>query len=233
MTEKQKKKTLFDYFSEIKDYRRAQWRMHEIPVVLVIVLMAVMSWFTWERAMGDFVKKNTKDLKKYLKPKKNYLPSYQTIDLVLSTIGFEAIIKKLIERMKQEWIEIKEWDQIALDGKWMWWTTKDAHWSRQRFVSLVSAFAVKKWQTVWAIKINNGKESEIPAVEKLVEALWLTWVIYTADALHCQKKTVRKIKETWNHYVIWVKWNQKNLRNEIQNCKKKRPKMERNNRGSQ
>jgi hypothetical protein len=37
------KKNIYEMFSEIADYRRSQGRMHELPVVLTIVLMAIMS----------------------------------------------------------------------------------------------------------------------------------------------------------------------------------------------
>ena len=70
------KKNLLDCFSEIPDFRRAQGRKHELPIVLIIAIMAIMSGYSWERAMWDFVKKNAEELRKYLKPKKWYLPSY-------------------------------------------------------------------------------------------------------------------------------------------------------------
>ena len=64
------KRNIYELFGEIKDYRRSQGRMHELPIMLTIVLMAIMSGFVGERAMGDFVEKNKKELRKYLKPKK-------------------------------------------------------------------------------------------------------------------------------------------------------------------
>lgn len=220
--QKQVKKTLLEFFSEIKDPRRKEGKMHELNVILIIAIMAVMSWFTWERAMWDFVEKNAKWLRKYLKPKKGYLPSYQTIDWVLTKIWFEKITNAFNKRALQEWIEIKELDQVALDWKWICWTLKDPNWHRQKFVSLVSAFHTKDSQLLWAKVINNGKESEIPAVKNLIDMLWLEWVVFTADALHCQKETVKKIVKSKNHYLIWVKWNQKTLKNTIKEKSKKK-----------
>ena len=37
-------------------------------------------------------------------------------------------------------------------------------------------------------RIENGKESEIPALQNLLERLGITQSMLTVDALHCQKK---------------------------------------------
>ncbi len=203
------KKTLYDYFGEIKDYRRSQGRMHELPIILIIVLMAIMSWFTWERAMWDFVKKNKKALRKVIKPKKWYLPSYQTIDAVLTKIWYEQMIEKFAKWTKQE--KIWEMEHIAIDWKAIWWTVKNANNKRQEYINIVSAFMTKNKKVIWLKAINTKKENEIPAVKELIEMLWLKWVVFTIDALHCQKNTTEKIVNSWNHYIIWVKWNQKKL----------------------
>ncbi len=214
------KKTLYDYFGEIKDYRRSQGRMHELPIILIIVLMAIMSWFTWERAMWDFVKKNKKALRKVIKPKKWYLPSYQTIDAVLTKIWYEQMIEKFAKWTKQE--KIWEMEHIAIDWKAIWWTVKNANNKRQEYINIVSAFMTKNKKVIWLKAINTKKENEIPAVKELIEMLWLKWVVFTIDALHCQKNTTEKIVNSWNHYIIWVKWNQKKLQKKIKNQTKKK-----------
>ncbi len=214
------KKTLYDYFGEIKDYRRSQGRMHELPIILIIVLMAIMSWFTWERAMWDFVKKNKKALRKVIKPKKWYLPSYQTIDAVLTKIWYEQMIEKFAKWAKQE--KIWEMEHIAIDWKAIWWTVKNANNKRQEYINIVSAFMTKNKKVIWLKAINTKKENEIPAVKELIEMLWLKWVVFTIDALHCQKNTTEKIVKSWNHYIIWVKWNQKKLQKKIKNQTKKK-----------
>jgi len=80
----------------------------------------------------------------------------------------------------------------------------------------------KNKKVLWAKAINTKKENEIPAVKELIEMLWLKWVVFTIDALHCQKKTAKAIVKGWNHYILWVKGNQKNLKKKIQNQTKKK-----------
>lgn len=194
--------------------------MHELPVVLSIVLMAIMSWFTGERAIGDFIEKNKKDIRKYLNPKKWYLPSYQTVDTILTKLWYKKIVNAFMKWANQ--YETKSLEHVAIDWKAIWWTVKSANSHRQEFISIVSAFMTSNKKVIWAKIINTKKENEIPAILDLIDMLWIKWVVFTADALHCQKKTTEKIVKSWNHYILWVKWNQKKLKQKIKNQTKKK-----------
>ncbi len=213
--EKEKeKKSLYEYFKEIPDYRRAEGKMHELPVILIIALMAIMSWYGGERAMWDFVKKNAEDLRKYIQPKKWYLPSYQTIDAVLTKIGYKKIEEKFLEWMRSE-LSIKEYEQVCIDGKSLAWSIKNTSTSRQDLINVISAFHEWSKQVVWSKSERSKKKWEISSVKELLGELKLEWVVFTADALHCQKGTVKEIRKSKNHYVIGVKGNQKKLKEAI------------------
>ena len=54
------------------------------------------------------------------------------------------------------------------------------------------------------------KSNEIPLVQEMLTSLPLKDVIITLDAMHCQTKTAKMIKESGNEYVLQVKNNQKN-----------------------
>ena len=58
------------------------------------------------------------------------------------------------------------------------------------------------------------KSNEIPAARKLIEELGLSDRIFTFDALHCQKKTLRAAVGTGNDVIVQVKENQKTLLND-------------------
>jgi hypothetical protein len=202
-------KNLLDYLEEIKDFRRGQGKMHTLKTILVIILMATMSGYFGQRATGDFVKKHHDELVEQLKPKNDKLPSYQTIARVMKyldysklTTAFRSWAKTTIELTDEEW--------AAVDGKAIRGTTKDAGTSQQKYTNLVNIFMVRTGQIMDQGKVNN-KSNEIPLVAGLIERLGLTGLIFTADALHCQKKTVKAIVESGNHYVIGVKGNQPKL----------------------
>jgi len=57
----------------------------------------------------------------------------------------------------------------------------------------------------------ESKANEIPAVRELLDILSLEGAVVTADAMHCQKATARKIIEKGADYVLQVKENQPKL----------------------
>ena len=76
---------------------------------------------------------------------------------------------------------------------------------------------------VWANHVNfclgqigmSEKSNEIPAVQELLEILNLKGAVVTADAMHCQKKTAKKIIDCAADYVLPVKNNLPTLMNTI------------------
>lgn len=59
------------------------------------------------------------------------------------------------------------------------------------------------------------KQSEIPELQSLLGSLKLKGTVLTADALHCQRETCRKIGEGKGKYVLTAKQNQPELMEEI------------------
>ncbi len=211
---KQKQKNLFEMLSTIKDCRRLQGRRHSIGIILIIAIMATMSGYFGIRAMKDFTDKNRRKLLDLFKPKNGELPSRQTIGRVLQHLDFDELSNIFYEwSLSYAVIEKHEW--ISIDGKAIKGTVSDCSKAQQRFISLVSIFASKKKQILTAGKINNKKESEIPKVKNLIRMLDLTGVIFTIDALHCQKNTTKTIVKSGNDYCIGVKGNQKSLHTQI------------------
>ena len=208
---RKKRKSLLDYFWEIKDKRNTR-KKYSLKLILTLLLLWVMWWRQSERWICRFIEDNEKDLKKELKLKIKSLPKRSTIRDTLKQIEFNEVNNKFYLWAIQ-YVEIKKWEWLSSDGKAIRWTLEwENNSSFQNFLSLVSLYLVRSKQVIWAWKIETKKESEIPKVKELVNLLWSKWVIITLDALHCQRETVKTIVESWNDYVIWVKWNQPNLK---------------------
>ena len=71
-------------------------------------------------------------------------------------------------------------------------------------------------QSILGNEASRGKGMEIPDALKLLDRLDLKGRIVTGDAMFCQKSIVAKIVEKGGDYVLPVKDNQKNLRENIQ-----------------
>jgi len=54
-----------------------------------------------------------------------------------------------------------------------------------------------------------SKSNEIPLVREMISAMNREGLIYTLDALHTQKETLRTIIDNHCDYIVGVKGNQK------------------------
>jgi DDE_Tnp_1-associated/Transposase DDE domain len=191
--------------------------MHPLAMILLITTMAIMSGCLGQRATGDFVKKHEKALRTVFKPKKDRLPSYQTIARVMQNTDFEALSNVFM--MWSQALPGTKIRWIALDGKAIGGTVKDPHDQYQQYTHLVSAFATERF-CVLAQKKTEVKHNEIPLVKQLIRELALEGVVFTTDALHCQKDTTKAIIQSKNDYVLGVKGNQPKLLSQLKKTAK-------------
>ena len=178
---------LLDYIVQIQDPRRLQGQRHELKSILLITIMSIMSGYIGYRAIGDFMKRNKKDLILVLNPKKEKLPSFDVIRKVLVKIDFKNF-SKVFHNWAKQYVEISKDEWISVDGKAIGGTVTDGCSIDQNFISLVSLYCSKKKLVIGNALVTNSKESEISIVQQLIEALEIKDVIFTLDALHCQKK---------------------------------------------
>jgi hypothetical protein len=185
-------KKFIGYLKELPDVRREAGQRHQQDFVLMIVLFATMSGYIGYRAIGDFIEKHHKDLIALFKPKKNRVPSYSTVRRVLMHLNpksFHQAYQKWLEDvrtvrgMREENAgEANRWH--AVDGK----AVRGANrLSETDYTHLVSIFATFDKVVVDSEKVN-AKTNEIPCVQEMIEQSDLEGVIFTIDALHCQKK---------------------------------------------
>lgn len=178
---------LVENLSKMKDPRRGAGQRHPLVLVLLIVIMSTINGYYGYRAMGDFVKRNKKALIKQFKPKKRRLPSFSTIRRVVQGVDF-CELSHYFYMWAKGYVEIEEGDWMNVDGKGIKGTVSESQNKQQNFINLVSVFSEKRGMVVFSGKIINSKESEIPMVRCAVELLDIKGVVFTMDALHCQKK---------------------------------------------
>ena len=178
---------LLAYLVRVKDPRRAQGQRHEFRLILLLTLMSIMSGYIGYRAIGDFIKRNQAGLLSVLRPKKGTLPSFDVIREVLIRIDFTEFSKQF-HYWARQYVDMSAKEWVSIDGKAIGGTVANSSGIDQDFVSLVSLYCSKKKLVLGNAQVSNGKQSEIPVVQQLVEALHLEGVTFTLDALHCQKK---------------------------------------------
>lgn len=185
-------KSLVDYLKQIPDERKAGGRRHPLWLILLIMILGIMSGYWGYRGLGRFVERHRRQLIDTLKIPGARVPSYSTIRRVMMQLDYQQITQVFNEWASQYTHNNKgQW--IAIDGKSLKNTVEDCWGEQQNFVMMVSAFTHERGEILGIQVMENKKQSEIIAVQDLLELLDLKGVVFTMDALHCQKKPSRRL----------------------------------------
>lgn len=214
------RKNLYIRLQELKDPRRKQGKRHKLPFTMLIVIMSIMSGASSLYAIEDFAERHKKNLFTLfnLQGKNKRVPTRKTFERLLAAINFKEFSRMFHDWVK-DYVSITKGEWLAVDGKLIRGTGSNLNNSLQQFTSLVSIYVQKKRQVLTQDSFNTKEKGEIEVVRELIKMLDLEGVVFTLDALHCQKETVKVIKESKNDYVIGLKKNQKTLYNQA----KKKP----------
>ena len=175
----------------LDDPRRGQGKRHRQGLVLLIVLLATISGYLGYRAMEDFLTKHQAQLLTLFQPEKGRMPSYSTVRRVLMGVDFQQFtqiyknwIAHHLPRQRDSAGEQLDW--MSVDGKSLRGTASPD------YVHLVSIFSSFDKVVLDTGKVDK-KSNEIPLVQRMIAESGLKEVIYTMDALHCQKKRPRSL----------------------------------------
>ncbi|MER3494569.1 MAG: hypothetical protein C4323_21330 [Mastigocladus sp. ERB_26_2] len=183
--------SLITQLKKVKDFRTKQGQRHPLWLVLVLIIMGTMSGCVGYRGLGDFVKRHQQSLIKILEIPKDRVPSYSTIGRVMMRVNFEELTQVFNEWASQ-YVELSELEWLATDGKSIKATVQDYSSAYQRFISVVSMFSSQQGLVVGLQTMDNKHTSEIATVQNLIAILDLKGVVFSLDALHCQKKQSNK-----------------------------------------
>jgi hypothetical protein len=184
---------LIESLSQIKDFRRKQGQRFELPQVLLIIIMGIMSGRFAYREIGSFAKANHSDLVKKLKLKNSMIPSHVTIREVIMNIDFD-LLNNAFSQWALGYVSIEKDDWLSIDGKSIKSTVDNYSNSYQNFVSMVSVFSHKRGQVIKTTTFENKKVGEASVVQELLEMLDIHDVVFTLDALHCKKNSTNNHK---------------------------------------
>ncbi len=179
--------SLIGELKKVRDFRTRQGRRHPLWLVLLLIIMGTMSGCQGYRGLGDFVKRHKQSLIEVLEIPHDRVPSYSTMRRVMMRVDFEELTRKF-NCWASKYVELNELEWLATDGKSIKATVVDYSNQYQAFVSVVSMFSNKQGLVVGLKTMNNKQTSEITTVRNLISVLDLNDVVFSFDALHCQKK---------------------------------------------
>ena len=200
---------IMDYFSGIPDPRSTINRLYPLDEVVVITILAVMSFAKGWEDIERYGRAKRKWLKKYLKLKHG-IPKHDVYRRV-----FTVLKPELIEACFMNWVRaIKvnaEREIIAIDGK----TVKGAFNAETgRALHIVSAWATANRLVFGQVKTDD-KSNEITAIPVLLDKIALEGCIVSIDAMGCQHKIADKIIKKKADYLFSLKGNQENLHEDV------------------
>jgi predicted transposase YbfD/YdcC len=202
--------SIWDYFSELPDPRRAQGRRHKLIDILAISLCAMLCGADDFIEIEEFGETREAWLRQFLELPHG-IPSHDTFGRV-----FAALDPKAFGRCFMSWVrgvaELSEGAIVSIDGKAVRRSYDAA--SGCAAIELVSAWARGNRLTLGQVKVAEGS-NEITAVPELLKVLALKGCVVTADALNCQKEIAAEIRRQGADYVLALKGNHATLHERV------------------
>jgi hypothetical protein len=170
--------------SEVPDPRRAEGRRYPLAPLLLFTVLALLSGATSYRRIIIFLDQRRIVLNEVFGVALKRAPSVNTLRTML--LDGEAL-EQAFRRHAEGLLPAPEPGRrpvVALDGK----TLKGSfdHLNDRKAAQALSAFASEA-AILLAHSEIDVKSNEIPAAQRMIAELGLTGVLFTADALHCQK----------------------------------------------
>lgn len=199
-----------EMFAEVKDPRHQGYVKHKLADILILVMGAVVCGIT---ELADMVVYFENKLAFYTK---HYgitkVPSKPTLSRILNMIDDSEVSKDIVGIMKNNAGNIG--NIIAVDGKAIKSTGIEGQ--PHSFLQIITAYLTESGVVLGQESIeHNEKTNEIPVFQEMLDNLEIKGKTITADALHCQKETCKRIREKGGDYLFGLKENQKNMYNDV------------------
>lgn len=209
--ENRKMSLFLELTSQLKDHRRTSGGniRHSLQEIFFLTLSAVVSGCnTWE-SIEEFGKLKLDWFRKFF-PYKYGTASHDTLGDFFSLFDKKVFANFFMEFTKT--LAQKDSRVIALDGKTVRGVASEFGDSP---LHIVSAFCHQNRLTLCQETVHE-KSNEITAIPNLLDLLDLENCTVTIDAMGCQKAIAEKIREKKGDYILQVKGNQKDLKEQIE-----------------
>lgn len=198
------------YFEEIEDRRQQGKIKYNLLEVIVMTIIAVTAGAEHWNEIAMYCKSKVEMFReKFHLVLENGVPTDDTFQRIFAIIKPEQFEKCFVNWVKSV-NNISEKEIISIDGK----TIRGSHNDNYSMIHIVSAWANQAGIVLGQQRVDE-KSNEITAVPELLDLIDVQNCIITSDAMNCQKKTVKKIRENNCDYVICLKGNQETLHEDV------------------
>ncbi len=177
---------LIQSLQNIRDFRAAQGRRYPLWLILLLIVMGTISGCRSYYALEDFGARHYGAVSEQLGLTVTRLPSDTTFRRILQKLDFQVLAEQF-EQWANQTLNIQPQEWVAIDGKSIKGTVTEPGTAYQNFVALVSAYSSLHGVVIATQQFESNKSSELKVVQTMLTALNLEGVVFTLDALHCQK----------------------------------------------
>lgn len=198
--------------ADVLDSRDNRGKKHDLAVVLVGVTLAVLSNRDGSlSSIQRHLENHYEQLVMVLGVEKKRPVSRSQLPLILDKVAVEVFDKLLFESFGFK-LNAAERKWFAIDGKELRGSIEKGC---KRGAVVVQAVAHDNCRTAAQGYYAGEKESEVPGVRKILVESGLASQKISLDALHCKPLTLAIINESGGKYVVGLKENQKQLKNQM------------------
>ena len=177
---------LITSLQEIRDFRASRGRRYPLWLILLLIVMGTISGCRSYYALEDFGARHYRAVSEQLGLEVTRLPSDTTFRRILQKLDFETLAQQF-EQWASRTIDIQAGEWVAMDGKSIKGTGTLPGTAYQNFINMVSLYSSQQGVVLASQQFESKHNSELKVVQTMLEALELEEVVFTMDALHCQK----------------------------------------------
>ena len=200
--------SLIECFKDLPNPRVETMCDHKLIDVLVIAVCCLLCGGEGFNDMEDFGKAKFDWFKSFLELP-NGIPSHDTFNRVFAALKPKRFLECFV-RWTEGLRQAIGQEIVALDGKALRRALRKGEAARY----VVSAWAEGNGLVLGQLKVED-KSNEITALPQLLRVLELSGCIVTIDAMGCQKKIAKEIREADADYVLALKGNQETVHEEV------------------
>jgi predicted transposase YbfD/YdcC len=200
---------LISLLRELPDPRVERTRLHKFEDLLLIAICALLCGAESFEDMELFGDTKEPWLRTFLELPHG-IPSHDTFNRLFAALDPQRFLDAFMRWTQSLRIALAD-EVVAIDGK----ALRRAIAAGQSPKVVVSAWAAGNGLVLGQRRVED-KGNEITAVPELLRTLELAGCIVTLDAMGCQRRIAREIKEADAEYVLALKGNQGCAHEEIQ-----------------
>jgi hypothetical protein len=184
---------LTTFFADIIDFRRPQGRRYELDKILLLSVIAILCNAKSYRDISRFIKTKFEMIGRELLLNWKSPPAYTTIRNIIQGVDkdeLEAAFRAFTQSMTRYGHDDREkLIHIAVDGKVL--RHSFDHFEDKCAMQKLMFFDTEQSLILGHIAVKD-KSNEIPAFQALLSTLKIPGAVFTADALHFQKKLLSR-----------------------------------------